>query len=327
VVFLKDDEELDRYTGFRGPAEFVEWGDGVAAGKITPAVRAAESAANAASDDPDRRYAAAKDLAGKGQLDEALEQFLWVWKATRDVPKWSGVRHSFLLADMHRLAQRHPPAQAALDGLLEDAQQRIGNAATVSLIDWKEWTALCRELEQGQRVAAWYDTHHAEDGTLQASGMDEHVLERARDDVFDELVAERRYMDAAHAGGDLLQRAQHKIEKLAMVRAGLKARGDDEALKMYDEVALPDIVALYGCSQAVGRPEQAHEIAGVVLRALDTGTARLELVRAALTMSDARDPQLGTLLREAEGLGAKDDALHAQWEQRSGTGATPPAGG
>jgi len=29
-----------------------------------------------------------------------------------------------------------------------------------------------------------------------------------------------------------------------MVRAGLKARGDDEALKMYDEVALPDIVAL-----------------------------------------------------------------------------------
>jgi hypothetical protein len=187
--------------------------------------------------------------------------------------------------------------------------------------------SLCSTLDEGQRLAAWYDKHKAEDGALQVAGMDEHLLERARDGVFDELVAERRYVDAAHVGGDLLQRAQRSVERLASVRTGLKARGDEEALKLYDEMALPDIAALYGCSQAVGFPEQAHAIASVVLKAVDSGTARLELARAALTMSDTRDPQVGALLREAEGLGAKDDALRTQWEQRTGAVATPPAGG
>ena len=327
VVFLKDGEELDRYTGFRGPEEFVTWGDGVASGTVSAATRTAESDADAASEDPDRRYAAGKDLAARGQLDAALEQFMWVWKATRDVPKWIGVRHSFLLNDMAQLAERHPPAKVAMDGLLEEAQQRIETAPSITQVDWREWASLCRTLGQAQRLAAWYDAHRAEDGTLQVASMNEQVLERARDGIFDELVAEHRYVDAAHVGGDLLQRAQRRVEKLASVRAGLKARGDDEALKMYDEMALPDIAALYGCSQAVGRPEQAHEIAGVVLRAVDSGVARLELVRAALTMSDSRDPQLGTLLREAEGLGAKDDAVRAQWEQRAGAGPTEPAGG
>src|SRR5262245_51129022 len=143
MILLKDGKELDRHTGFEAPADLIAWGDDVASGKITPESKSAAAADSAASDDPDRRYQLAKQLAEQDKLDEATEQFLWVWKATRDVPRWMGVRHSFLLSDMTELAERHEPMRKAMHEQLDAAQRNIEAADPITWLDWIEWTSLC----------------------------------------------------------------------------------------------------------------------------------------------------------------------------------------
>ena len=330
VVFLKDGEELDRHTGFRGPAEFVEWGDGVAAGKITPTVRAAETAANAASDDPDRRYAAAKDLAGKGQLDAALEGFLWVWKATRDVPKWSGVRHSFLLGDMARLAERHAPAQQALESLLDEAQRNIESAKPIQWLDWIEWSRLCGALGQEERIVAWYEAHRDANGAVACEGLDAKLMQRVQDDIFKQLLARHRFVNAGRAGDDFVSRARSWVDLQAKMTATAAEHPSDETAQIssgYAQSMLARLAPMYGCAFAAGQVVAAHQIADLVVGVLDTPGARISLVRAALDMSGTSDPQLTLLLDKAAELGGETAALRAEIQKRESAAAPAPAGG
>jgi tetratricopeptide (TPR) repeat protein len=67
-----------------------------------------------AADDPDERYHYGQLLAFEGSYAEALDQYLWCWDQGSDTPRFLGVRVSFLLSDIARLAKDYPPAIDAL---------------------------------------------------------------------------------------------------------------------------------------------------------------------------------------------------------------------
>ena len=326
MVFLRDGAELDRYTGFKSPADFIAWGDDVASGKVTPDSRAAEAAASATSDDPDRRRDLAKELARQGKLDESTEHYLWVWKATRDAPGWLGVRHSFLLSEMVRLGERHEPMREALQEQLEAAQRNIETVETITWLDWIEWTSLCERLDAAARIVAWYDAHHAADGSVDTSRLELQVVPRVRRDAFDQLVAARRFAEAARAGGDLVADVRGWTEMHAKLREGAgesASEEDRQLLAAYADSVVENCAPKYGCAFAAGQIEAAHEIAKLVLGVVDTPQARVALVQAALDMSDTADAQLSTLLDEAASAGVDEGTLRSRLQERTAAAAVP----
>jgi thiol-disulfide isomerase/thioredoxin len=337
LVFLRDGTELDRYTGFKSPADFVTWGNEVATGKATPGARAAAAADAATSDDPDRRRDLAQQLAEEGKPDEALEHFLWVWHATRDVPRWMGVRHSYLLSEIAELAESHPPAKKALNDLLEAAQRNIEAVETITWLDWIEWESLCEKTGQDARLLAWYDAHRSADGTVQTDRLDAAVAPRVRQDVFDQLVASRRFVDAAHAMGDPVALAQSRIEANAAVHKAIAGQEDGPMKEMlqanFAQRLQEEVAPLYGCAYAAGQAEAAHKVSRFAIAAMDTPGMRIALVRAALDMSDTQDPQLTTLLDEAAALDAdpeldvEEARLRAELQKRASAPAPAAAGG
>ncbi|HEX5012064.1 MAG TPA: thioredoxin family protein [Planctomycetota bacterium] len=330
VMFLQDGKELNRYTGFLLAEDVIAWGDAVLAGKAMPEPRLARSAPDPAPDELHARYDAANELVKRGKLDDALEKFLSVWKDTREAPGWMGVRHSFLLSDMQELARRHPPAAKAMAGLLDAAQQSFDNADPIRWVDWIEWTSLCRKLDQTDRIVAWYDAHHDAKGAVDLKRLDAEVAERVQDDVLDQLVARRRFAEAARAGGDLVARANAWLEAQSHLKDWTDEKWSEMSAAMvshYNESMLQHLTPMYGCALAAGQVDVAHQIAELVVGVLDTPGARISLVRAALAMSGTSDSQLTILLDRAAELGIEEATLRAELQKRASGAVPAPAGG
>ena len=102
------------------------------------------------------RFLRGQELSGEGELDEAAEEFLWLWDhAVEHDPSWVGVRSSFLVAALGDLvpesevarrgvAQRRDAAEAALRG---------APAGAAALADWLDLNAMLGEVE---RSVTWF---------------------------------------------------------------------------------------------------------------------------------------------------------------------------
>src|SRR5262245_12318397 len=113
IVAMRDGQEFDRVVGYQNAAQFLAWSRDVRAGKRAVDALLARSKELREGTDVAARHQVAREPAQLGQDDEALTHFLWLWPASRSVPEYSGVRLSFLLTDMARLAQKNDSARKA----------------------------------------------------------------------------------------------------------------------------------------------------------------------------------------------------------------------
>jgi hypothetical protein len=133
------------------------------------------------------RYRKGQQLARDGDRTGALREFLWCFDRGMAVESFRGVRLSFLLTAIMRLAEDFPPARRAL-------VDRCG-AAEIKAIDQKDLTAaadyaaLCGVLGWEKRLLRAYDHVPAADPRRAVLGPR----------VYKALIERRRYKDALAA--------------------------------------------------------------------------------------------------------------------------------
>lgn len=159
--------------------------------QATAPVRAAEvAAANApvTHDAVQARYDKAKALAQSGNWEAALPEYLWCYDVGMvRVASFMGVRSSFLLSELAKMAADYPPAMAALRERRDQAEQRmLANADRQAGADL---AALNHTLGEDARNLETFDKLPA--NSPQRQGL----LVR----VYDQLIDAKRYADAAEA--------------------------------------------------------------------------------------------------------------------------------
>jgi RNA polymerase sigma factor (sigma-70 family) len=135
------------------------------------------------------RFQRAQELARSGKREEALSEFLWCYdEGMVRVRSFGGVRSSFLLHELAKLAKTYPPALAALHERRDAVGQLLLNSVTDSEAAL-DYVSLNRELGEQDLNLSLFEKLPASDplrGTLLSVGG-----------VFDQLVAARRYGEIA----------------------------------------------------------------------------------------------------------------------------------
>jgi hypothetical protein len=105
-----------------------------------------------------QRLDLAKELVDAGKLDEATEEYTWLWEHMLEhETSLYGVRISFMINDMKNLAQRHKPALETFTGLRDALTEEMknGDRSRENQIDWLVLNI--RLLKDDQTVAEWVD--------------------------------------------------------------------------------------------------------------------------------------------------------------------------
>ncbi len=307
VVFLKDGVEVDRQTSFMKPEALVAWGNDVLAGKSSTTVQAEKGRELLESDDVDARYDAAREALQRREYDLALEHYLWLWPNTREADGYGGVRLSFMLSDMARLASRHEPARTAFLKILEELQVRVDRVVVPTFQDWQEWSSMCENFDARERVVAWYEARSDAEGRLFEGDTSDVVKRLIVSEVFEVLVADGSIVDAANLYPDVSTQARKLVSKYRSGMLGLSTmpeRMRDSIKDYHTSTCRRGLAMLHAAALADGRAEQAAGVAAELLVTLDDADSRIVLVTSMLEHTDARPPQLATWLDEAAALGA-----------------------
>jgi RNA polymerase sigma factor (sigma-70 family) len=136
------------------------------------------------------RYQHAQELVRKGNWEPALTELLWCFdEGMVRIPAFGGVRRSFLLSDLGKLAQNYPPALAALQARRDKAQQRMEEFSTDSQAP-RDFAAINNAIGETTATLKYYDELPATDPRrrgLAAIGL------------YDLFVDRQRYADALQA--------------------------------------------------------------------------------------------------------------------------------
>jgi thioredoxin 1 len=306
VVALREGQEFDRVVGYRDAAGFLGWGRDVLAGKRTSDDLKTRAQELRDSKDVDARYDLARDLLRGKQYEQALEHYLWLWPATRDASGMGGVRLSFMLGDMAELAKKHEPARKAFREILEGLQARVDAADVPEFRDWQEWTALCRYFGERARILAWYEKRRDDRGRLFAGKAGEFRCAHVVEDVFDELMEAERPLDAVRLYEDARGRAEKIVadyRQFSALDAGMDEMRE-QAAAFHRSKLTEDLTKLFAALLAADRDAEATDVAGLLLRTLDTPESRTALVRAGLQTAKRPQESFGRWLDEAEAAGA-----------------------
>ena len=153
--------------------------------------QAAEANAPVTQDAVQTRYNKAKELARSGDWAAALSEFLWCYdEGMVRVQSFVGVRGSFLLSDIGRMAKNYPPALAALQERRDRAEQRM-LASPTDRDATRDYASINAALGEDAQTLKVFDQLSADDPRRTALGS---LLS-----VYDLLVDAQRYGDAARA--------------------------------------------------------------------------------------------------------------------------------
>lgn len=135
------------------------------------------------------RYRRAQELARNGQWAQALPELLWCYDdGMKQVSNYSGVRVSFLLSEIGKMAQNYPPARAALEERRARAEQRLMADREDNEATW-DYAALNEYLDEGARTLELYDRLPRDDPRRRG------LASR----LFETLLGAKRYADAVEA--------------------------------------------------------------------------------------------------------------------------------
>ena len=264
-----------------------------------------------ASIDLARRLELARQMAEAGRLDDAIEELVRLWDATRDdVPETNRVRLSLLSAHMRRLARVHSPAKARFTELRDRYGPSIedGTASSGGLI---EWVRLNEVIGDQDATLAWYEDVRDDSEAARRIAPVEREL-------FALLAQRKRWVEAGRVVRDPVARAQEIVTLNARV-----AQTEDLKRQPPSKRAMIEryqtrrfrrgLMDLYAACLAADRDRQAEGVAVILLREYGDGVARLELVQIAL-MADKPRTHHREWLDGAEALGEPDAVLRAELE-------------
>jgi hypothetical protein len=128
-------------------------------------------------------------LAGEGKWEEALPELLWCFdEGMPQISSYTGVRTSFLLSEIAKLARNYPPALEALRARREKAETAMmANAGDRNAA--RDFSALTRTLGEQPRMMEIYDRLPASDPRRGILGAE----------LFEALLGQKRYVDALAA--------------------------------------------------------------------------------------------------------------------------------
>ncbi len=314
VIVIRDGEEFDRATGYQDWEGLIAWLEGVKRGE-----RAIDKLRELAGDrmdedgtiDVEARYRLASTLAMRGELDEATEEFVWLWDNMLEFsPAMYGVRLSFMAGNMTDLAERHSPAREAFTGLRDRLQPAVddGSADREVMIDWLH---LNRIIADDRATLSWFDRTKGDPRVSQA-------IEPVVDEVFELLTSRNRWSDAGEIYPAPVAKMRQIIEfQEEMAKYESEREVPEEQRKRVRDYREESLRAsgsqLYAACLAAERDRSAAEIAEVLLQKQDSELARIALIEAALMVGQPRQDQL-KWLDEAEASGDKHNSLRRRLE-------------
>ncbi len=331
VIVFKDGEEYDRVVGYRDAKQLLQWLTDLGQGR-----RAIDSIREAAGDrnkpgadvDIQARLELARALVSNNELDEAAEEFAWLWdNMLIHQPSMVGVRLSFMVSDMRRLAESHPPAAAVFTKLRDGYQSKInkGSASRKSVSDWVHLNSV---IGDDEATLKWYDKNKDQQRMRES-------VEYIRGEVFELLIERDRWSDAGEVLRDPVGLAKQSQRRLEMREfpASIPAQQLASIKAMMRKGFTSDLSQYYGACLAAGREKSAKKVAQILIEEQGSAEAHFALIETALWAQQAR-PQHLKWLDEADEAGEGNrplrvrvkEALRAQAaKSKSDEDTKPPA--
>lgn len=172
TIVFRDGAEVDRAVGYRGTGRLLEFLRGAASGETT-SVRLEKSLAGVREGSwkatGSQRLALARDLLEASRVDEAAEQFEWLWENLMQLdPSMERVRRSTLVMDLKELCKQRAASREVFAAKRDAVEAKLREDATWDLL--ADWLALNRALGDDERSLAWFDrvkVHPDAPGTLE----------------------------------------------------------------------------------------------------------------------------------------------------------------
>lgn len=318
MVAFKDGAELSRVVGYKKPADLLTWLGDVKAGKkagdaVDAKLKAAKGAQPDAKVDIQERMALARELVQNRKLDEATEQYAWLWdNMVENEPSMVGVRVSFMANEMEQLATRHPPANAAFAKLRDNAEAKLKGERN-GRDDLTDWIVLNKVVADDARTLAWFDRVKGDPAGQEAINSHSYLLAEM-------LIANGRLADYGKTMRDPLAQVRQAID----LRKSLDARqvpGDADAQAQIKAVQTrffhDKIAKIYSALLAADRKEDAAAAAAEAIKFDDSGTLKRALVDAALR-TDRAQPEHAEWLLEAAKSGEAVESLREELKKKLG---------
>ncbi|MFN0242162.1 MAG: hypothetical protein ACKVWV_04650 [Planctomycetota bacterium] len=258
------------------------------------AVDARAGAVSAAQDDSEALAAINTDmrarerraliLAFEGRHAAALQEYLWCYdNGDRLVPGYAGVRRSFLLGYIARLAKVHPPALQALNDRRDAAASRLGSGST-SRDDVADVCAIDRTLEEKARTIELYEWLRSE------RPLPQSVRWTFANEIAEPLATAQRYADIL----EMIEEPQAYIEEqLQLFRSrvdALKASKNPREAEGAERFAARGVSKLAPVFEALAgkqRREDANRLAVLLCELARTENTYVVLVECATRAGDA----------------------------------------
>lgn len=211
AIISPEGKLLDSIVGYREPAAFLSNAKDALVGK-TALIKAKEQFTQNAND-PSIRGEYADELVRVGSYEEALTHYLWCFdEGIKHAPSYAGVRVSFLLSDISRLAENYPPA---LEALIERRNKVEKQLADVQNIESNE-----NLLSSASDFIA-INKHLGKDGVdrnlsfyTKVKQNNQKMLEaRLLDSLLDILLEAKRYNDIVESAGNILEKIEKRIAR------------------------------------------------------------------------------------------------------------------
>lgn len=290
MIVFKDGKEVDRSVGYLAPADLLSWLGDVKQGKTKlDALRA--KAGDRMKDgkvDVQSRLNLARALS-QSSPKEAADEYEWLWdNMVKYQPSMVGVRGSFMVSDMQRLADNNEDAKARFtkmrDGL--EAKLKAKDATSETLRDWMD---LNNVVGDDDRTVAWYDRVKADP----AAKRDIQGAYRLK-----QLLRERgRWADLGKITTNPV--AEAKQSTMILTVASAREDGDKGHDEMMKNHARMSVAQLYAGLLAAEREKDADKVAKVLLDKLDDAASRRMLVQTAIEAHQPRRRH-AALLDEAD---------------------------
>lgn len=284
MVFVRPDgTKIDMHVGYLDPVDFIDMGNKTLFGKST--IELAKQAADAEPDVPMLRKVYADKLAQRFRYKEALDAYLWCLdEGVARSPGFASYRDSFLLTDIARVGQRFPAANKAL-------RERAA-AAEADVLAGRGTVETARHLAALNRVSGGgADTYRVWNAIRDDANLDDALADVMFDDVFDVLLAERRYDDIAASVGDVFARIDERIQRYWMSSQSMGEDVDEELATILREAVVKDGARYFEATLGAGQAEAAQRVAAKLIEFQRTGRTYAALIAAAARAGDVATAQ------------------------------------
>ncbi len=279
LIAFRNGEPADLLSGSVRAPELLDWVGHVLDGR-THADMVKQQLNDRSEMSMRQRMMVASELMRDGKLNEATEEFLWLWEHMLEhETSMQGVRVSFMVSDMKKLASQHEPARKAFTALRDELTETMKNGDdTYKVVS--DWLVLnIRLLEDHRAVAEWVDQIDGEDDGIETM--------REMGSILQDWLLDHGYYAQA---GRMLRSAEavigraHKYQALLSDEQRYDGMDEDSAARLKSRAMRMEIekfARIHAAYLAADRPDDAWYIYDALLEDFDADSVGVSVCRAA----------------------------------------------